>query len=157
MKYAIGSIWERYDKGSYIVVPTNIGWTGSGHNVMGRGVAHQASQRFPELSYRYGQICKALKAETPIQISADLRLILFPVKPLNVKQPHLSWQNNASLELIEKSLIELSKWAEDNTSIMIALPLVGCGNGKLARTSVIPTLERHLSDAFTLVELKNAQ
>lgn len=161
MKYAIGDIWEYYDKGYYIVVPTNIGWNRLGENIMGRGVAHQAAQKFPELPQRYGKICKEWEENTTVVLFQDMRLILFPVKRLNSKFPYLSWKNSASITLVEKSLIELLKVVHseiletNNPLIKIALPLVGCGNGKLDKAPVIAVLETYLPDLFTLVELED--
>jgi hypothetical protein len=155
MKHAVGNIWSFHEQGYYVVIPTNIGWTGSGHNVMGRGVAHQASQRFPNLAKDYGQLCKEHGANIGVVAFPELHLVLFPVKPLNLAKPHLSWQGGASLLLIDQSVASL---ATLETSVSpCALPLVGCGNGKQDRALVLPILETRLSDTFTLVELKNAQ
>ena len=169
MQHVVGDIWDFVGRAP-IVVPTNIGWTKAGNNVMGRGVAMQAAQRFPDLPEWYGRFCKAHGARTPVAFKAfgsTLRssaiipwtwadLILFPVKPLNEEHPWLSWQSRASLSLIERSLQELvdliPKWPDP---VKIVLPLVGCGNGGLSLGEVLPLLDKYLAptNKFVLVTL----
>lgn len=157
MQFAAGDLWNWYAQGYAIVVPTNIGWTRSRQNVMGRGVALQASRRFPQLALRYGTLCRQYGTSTPVAyevVDDEHIIILFPVKPLNVSAPFLSWRGSATLDLIERSASQLRDLAlPPDHSQRIALPLVGCGNGGLLRRDVVPILERHLTeDRFVLVE-----
>ena len=79
-------------------------------------------------------------------------LILFPVKPLNPEKPWLSWQGMADPVLIEQSAIQLADWTKHRGERLIALPLVGCGNGGLGEEVVLPILHYHLSASrFILV------
>jgi hypothetical protein len=143
-----GDIWT-YEKTHLIVIPTNIGWRSGGENVMGRGLALQAARKYPQLPAWYGEQCRRHGAATPVLCYTDAPLILFPVKPLNVAQPWLSWRSGASLVLIEQSAKEL---AALDLSWDIAVSLVGCGNGGLEMADVRPILDRHLSDKrFVLV------
>jgi hypothetical protein len=146
MRTVTGDIWM-YGHTHFITVPTNIGWTKGGLNVMGRGVAKQASQRCPDLTLWYGAECQKYREHTPILQYPGRRLLLFPVKPLDVKAPWLSWHQQASLRLIEIGLPQLKGIPGD-----IALPLLGCGNGKLDPADVMPLLEKYLDeDRFLLV------
>ena|SRR3989304_4501311 len=143
VRESTGDIWDT----TYytVVIPTNIGWTKAGYNVMGRGVAKQASGLYPSLSGWYGKQCQFFRQDTPC-LRYD-RLILFPVKTLNQLYPHLSWQRRASLFLIERSTKDLAQFPDKE----IALPLVGCGNGRLAESDVLPILHKYLDDRFVLV------
>jgi hypothetical protein len=146
MKMAKGNIWDWLPT-HYIVVPTNIGWKTNGKNVMGAGVAKQAALKFPDFPAWLGRNYEL--GERGISYYQG-HLIAFPVKPL-AANPSMSWQNMASLELIEKSTLELCNHASLKD---VVLPLVGCGNGKLKREDVLPILEKYLDYRFTLVELR---
>lgn len=148
-----GDIWEFHAKGFYVVVPTNVGWTKVGKNVMGRGVALQAALRFPILPVWYGEYCKERGKDTNVVIRIVHRLVLFPVKPLNEKEPYLSWKQDASLDLIGRSAQALPCLCSEAQVAKIALPVVGCGNGNLKEEDVLPVLKKHLDDRFTLVRL----
>ena len=143
MRVTRGDIWS--PDFHIIVIPVNIGWTKTGYNVMGRGVAKQASELYPGLAKWYGSKCRSFMIHTPC-LRYD-RLILFPVKPLNVLAPYLSWQGKANLSLIEKSTKDLAEFPDKE----IALPLVGCGNGRLSESDVLPILNMYLDDRFVLV------
>ena len=149
------NIWDLHPHAN-IVIPTNIGWTKEGKNVMGAGLAAQAAQRFPKLAYFYGQYCKKYGSETEvIPWAGTNQLILFPVKPLNVEKPWLSWQQPASLDLIRKSAEELEDLATSGViEGLTAVPLVGCGNGKLSEKDVLPILREELDSRFILVRPK---
>ncbi len=148
----IGNIWD-YEVDHYIVIPTNIGWKAADKsNIMGRGVALQAAKKYPKLPLWYGLECSFAKAMTPVMLYPDAPLIMFPVKPLNEKEPWLSWRSNADLGLIERSAVQLK--AFDKLDRPIALPMVGCGNGKLTPQDVRPILDKYLSDEkFLLVTI----
>ena len=144
-----GNIWS-YHPSHYIVIPTNVGWRKNGKNVMGRGLARQAAERYPELPRWYGRLCKGHGSIIGI-FHNDL--IMFPVKPLNESAPHLSWKSKASLKLIEASVEKLAflktNYMDDRP---VAIPMVGCGNGGLEMSEVRPILDKWLSDErFVLV------
>lgn len=152
-----GDIWQ-FSGEHNIVVPTNIGWTGGGKNVMGRGVAKQATERYPDLALWYGRKLYMRLAHMDyvdavqiVTLHRYMNLILFPVKPL-AKNPSISWRQNATLVMIQKSATLLQD-AHLNYPTPCYLPLVGCGNGKLRQEDVVPILESILDDQFTLVLL----
>jgi len=144
-----GDIWS-YSESHFIVIPTNIGWKWQdGRNVMGRGLALQATKKWPYFSFWFGEMCRRHGEKTPTCVYPYGPLIAFPVKPLNKKEPHLSWRSNADTGLIERSAREL---AAIEVPKPVALPLVGCGNGKLEMSEVRPILDRYLGDSrFVLV------
>lgn len=117
---------------------------------MGAGLAKQAAQRFPTLPLKYGEQCLSFGALTPV-LTLPPRIVMFPVKPLNVKEPDQSWRQDASLALIEKSTDELADMESQLKDGSIVLPMVGCGRGNLDRSQVYPILWRILkSDRFLL-------
>ncbi len=167
-----GDIWDRFRR-SWIVIPTNIGWKSSktgkpGANVMGAGVALEATKRVPGLAELYGQYCSTHHADSEVTIDLTSALVLFPTKPLNEQNPALSWKNKSTLELVAKSARELAQAAwicrktieqlslpEENQPQLedddVYLPYVGCGSGGLSSKQVLPLLHSILSDRFVLV------
>jgi len=153
----VADIWNFHADGKWIVITTNIGWKKDGMNPMGAGIAKHAASMFPELPSWYGARCKKYGKDTAVCFYEPARFILFPTKPLNYYQPWLSWQSMSSIELINRSAIQLQKLGEimyerNMTNEKIALPLVGCENGRLNRCDVIPILHKNLDDRFVLVE-----
>ncbi|HET7540425.1 MAG TPA: hypothetical protein VFK05_11160 [Polyangiaceae bacterium] len=146
-----GDLWQMHDQ-VRVVVTTNIGWDLETYqNNMGAGVALQAARRWPELPEWYGRQCARLKEQTPVLEYLPARLILLPVKPLlYAADPERSWDQEASLELIDRSLAQLAEVGGD-TRIALAFP--GCGNGGLKKRAVLPLIERHLkTDQFVVVD-----
>lgn len=158
MRQELGNLWRHHDDGCWVVVTTNIGWKKDGSNPMGAGVAKEAAKRFPDLPEVYGARCKRYKETTAVWPFSPGKLILFPTKPFDAKQPWLSWQNDSDYGLVERSTKQLAKLVKvlrDDHGIHIpkvALPMVGCGNGNLKKKRVIQILLRHLDDTFVLVE-----
>jgi hypothetical protein len=149
MKEARGDIWDWLKDGYRVVIPVNIGWKLDGANVMGRGLAAQAAKRYPSLPAWWGAYCKKHRDRAGVTIYPEAPLLLFPTKPLNNETPHLSWRSESSLRLVERSTAELLGLPKD---WKIALPLVGCGNGKLDPNDVLPILRQKLNeDRFVLV------
>lgn len=152
MQQVTNNIW-RYlgTPNSAIVIPTNIGWKANGENVMGAGLAKEAAKRFPDLRHRYGQLCKFHGLKTPVMFMDDLGLVLFPTKPLNLDAPNMSWQGASDIRRVEQSLQELVS-LQPVMKRTVYIPLVGCGNGRLRESAVLPLMEKYLqSDAFVLV------
>lgn len=136
MKTVIGDLWNQP---GWIVVPTNLTTNVHGMAIMGRGVAVQATNKFPLLKKIYG---KYLQDEilSGVMFYAG-RIICVPVKK--------HWIDKADVTLIKKSLnILISLLKEDEK---VALPLVGCGFGELTQQEVLPILEEMLDNRFTLV------
>lgn len=143
------NIWNYIDN-YLIVVTTNIGWNRYGQNVMGAGIAKQAAAKFPELPEWYGKFCQEYKANTPVVLAPNGKIVLFPTKKLNSIQPWLSWKENSDLALIERSLIQLKQLEPTRK---IATPIPGCANGGLSQKDVMPLLERYLTeDRFLVVD-----
>jgi hypothetical protein len=137
---AYGDIWNWLAEphNCEVVIPTNIGWKSDGSNVMGAGIAKQAILRYGrDIAKWYGAICQACGPHTPVVIHEEHPLIFFPVKTLDYDDPQLSWRRDADLALIERSTQQLAALRLGP----FALPMVGCGNGKLNEADVYPILK----------------
>lgn len=141
MKEVKGDIWDYYNKGNWIVITTNGTIKANGEAVMGKGIALQARERFPNLPKELGRKLRVFGL-TPIAFHS-IKILTFPVK--------LDWWQNSSLSLIEegcKSLVEhFSKLNTD--AVYMVRP--GCGNGQLDWEEVKPILEAYLDDRFIVV------
>lgn len=169
MEIRKGNLWDFHADGWKIVISTNIGWDdsirGSGilgaphwqehRNNMGAGIAYEAMRRWPWLPEWLGSHYRAVHrsgaTQRPVEIP-DLRLIFVAVKPLLKNDPAYSWNQKASVPLIREQLGMLSTHQGN-----IALGFVGCGNGALNQSEVLPSLlkleiaRNHLGHGRTVV------
>lgn len=141
-------IWA-YWPHAWVTVPSNIGWTDSGANIMGAGLAKQAADKCSNLKNWYGAWCKVYGEATPVMANTEQRLVLFPTKPLDANQPHLSWKQPSNIDLIVRGLKQLAELKIDGE---VCVPLLGCGAGGLSPVAIVPILKQYLkSDRFLLV------
>lgn len=167
MKIINGDIWEIHEKlinketeKVIFVVPTNLGWKKDGSNVMGRGLAKQVKEKFSYIPIIYGSFCfqleKGVYDNSISFIEAgqedEFLFLMFPTKPLNKDFPHLSWKQNSTLETIENSCKDFIKKYDKNTIYLF--PMVGCGNGQLKESEVIPILEKYFSNKDNIILVK---
>jgi len=147
MKEIKENIWYFYNKGAFVVIPTNGFVKNNGECVMGRGLALQAKTKFPEFAKELGTMICDCEGQF-VFLFKHKRMFTFPVK-------HKFWEK-ANLKLIEKSCKELVQLATVNKiETLIYLPTVGCGNGKLSWEDVKLILEKHLDDKFVVCDLKS--
>jgi hypothetical protein len=134
MRLIVGDLWHYYKKPRIVVcVTTNGTVRKDGHLVMGRGCALEAMQRIPGLALGLGQaILKSGNKIYPYREGRSIRLMTFPVKH--------QWYEDADLNLIRRSALQLKKIAEQNPEVRFLLPRPGCGNGRLSWTQVKPLL-----------------
>lgn len=145
MKEITGDIWDFHKQGHWIVITTNGTVKANGEAVMGRGVALQAKQKFPDVPKLLGDEIR--RRGNCLTYESSRGLIFFPVK-------HNYWKR-ADLDLIEKSVKELVDLFDNvidyPTPIYMVRP--GCGYGQLDWKDVKPILERYLDDRFVVVNL----
>ena len=143
MKIQPGNLWEFHEAGHWVCVTTN-GVVGKKGLVMGKGVALEASTRFPDLKEKWGEMVQEL-GNIPVPYMG--RLLSFPTKH--------HWRDNSDIDLIAKSAHGLAKWLpfikgscgrQQQPFLPICLPMVGCGNGNLDWNSqVLPVLSSILT------------
>ena len=151
-----GDIWTEFEKRpeAYLVIPTNIGWKHDGSNVMGRGLAKTAAEKFPELPEFYGPWCQ--KYCTELYVHYGRNVICAPTNPLNEGKPHLSWKNRAKACLVEESYRQLGDLAQKKGWIILT-SLLGAGNGGMRYEKALKLAEdAELPDNVILVLLERA-
>jgi len=142
MREVMGDLWEYWERGDWIVITTNGSIRHDGACVMGRGVALQAAQRFPNLPYRLGD--RITSHGNVVHVFTDLRLFAYPVKN--------AWMQRADLELIREGALRLSNLALAMNLGTIFMVRPGCGNGGLSWDVVKPIIEPFLDERFCVVE-----
>jgi hypothetical protein len=143
-----GDIWKYLDDGP-IGIPTNGYVTRNGTGVLGRGLAKQALERFPDLGYTFGQ---HLKTNGHCVGWMNSRLISIPVKPVRltlesendydkvlpqyrshftIGQDVPGYGCKADINLIQESLLDLADFIRKHKLHQVFIPALGCGNGGL--------------------------
>lgn len=139
-----GNIWDHHNAGRWIVITTNGDIRKDGACVMGRGVAKQAADRYPNLSYELGR--KLGESGNQVYVFEKYRIITFPVKD--------HWRDKADLDLIKKSLQQIVAWADTPRKHgLFHMVRPGCYNGgRDWEREVKPLCQRYLDDRFAVVE-----
>lgn len=174
MKIVVGDIWD-FVQSSIIGIPTNGFITRNGTGVLGRGLALQAKQRYPDISYQFGHHLKMNGHIVGFMMQTPVKLISVPVKPcyLEIKTPEdlesilpsvrdqynavgqivPGFHCRADPAIIKESLIQLEAFIQKHNIPSVHIPLLGCGNGGLSfKKDLMPILkETYVSDHVTLV------
>lgn len=112
--------------------------------VMGKGLALEFKLKYPEMFNWYREQCRnkelyigklltwSIKSDTNPQY-----IINFPTK--------IHWQNPSYFEYIEMGLMALKREIKKYNIESIALPALGCGEGKLNFDDVFDAITRKLS------------
>jgi hypothetical protein len=136
MLEATGNLWT-YDA-KFRCITTNGTIKKNGEAVMGRGCALEAKEKYPNVPIWLGAKLKATGNHVYWLTS---NVYSFPVKH--------HWRENADLNLIEQSAIEISAIIRHST---VVLPRPGCGNGgRDWEKEVKPILEPILDDKFIVI------
>jgi|WetSurMetagenome_2_1015567.scaffolds.fasta_scaffold27615_4 O-acetyl-ADP-ribose deacetylase (regulator of RNase III) len=113
--------------------------------IMGKGIALQFKEIFPENYKAYLVMCKnnelkpgKLLVVKEHLVNEDKIIINFPTKT--------EWYRKSKYEYIEEGLKELVNVIFDNDIKSIAIPPLGCGNGGLEWKRVKSLIEKYLSD-----------
>lgn len=137
MQRLYGDIWEAKSQ-DWICITTNQVVKSNGELVMGKGIALEAAQRYPD-------IAKIWAKERPLDKVFGWKdgtkpgLIRFPTK--------IHWRDPSPLFLVTHSIQQLCIFLNDlgrEPGGKILLPPVGCGNGGLKLTDVEPILDKYL-------------
>ena len=155
MREMAGDLWEVAValKADAIVITTNGFVKKNGEAVMGRGVAHQAKTRWPNLPFILGvhlaqggnQVYPLCHAYSP----AGPWIISFPVKH--------NWWERADPELIRVSAAQLLSMTEQPYYAFktVVLPRPGCNNGRLVWEAVVRPIIAPILDDDRFVVVNN--
>lgn len=108
--------------------------------VMGKGVALEYKNRYPEMFRMYKELCDTKRLDVgklALWKGESKWVLLFPTKK--------HWRNSSKLEYVESGL---RKFADNWDSIgvnSVAFPRLGCGNGGLNWDEVRPLMEKYLN------------
>lgn len=146
MKLVFGDVWGVAGSFSAICILTNGIIKNNGELVMGKGLALEASQRFPQLPRVIGSFVKQY-GNRVFNLGKDestgIRLISFPTKH--------DWKDASNLELIAQSCIQLVELVNKNNWELILLPRPGVGLGNLKWSDVEGILGNYLDDRFYII------
>lgn len=132
-------IWS-YQGQAIIAITTNGSLTRDGRAIMGKGVAKQAAERFPELRSQLGRLLQ-VRGNHVHEIL--LGLVSFPVEETPFSLPELS--------LIRRSAEELRQLADQCGWTAVVVPRPGCGGGGMRWQEVKPILKEFFDDRFIVV------
>lgn len=113
--------------------------------VMGKGIALQFKERFPDNFAAYEAACKAGAVEVGRMFITETGAMLGPRWIINFPTKK-HWRNPSKLEWVEAGLRDLAREILARGIGSIAIPPLGAGNGGLAWASVRPLIERILGD-----------
>lgn len=137
-----GDIWKFHKAGYPICITTNGIVSGNGKNIMGKGIALQAKEKFPEFPKLLGDHIK--KYGNVVGYFEEQNLISLPTKN--------HWMDRSPLFLIEKSLIQLVNLADERNFKFVYLVRPGCSNGQLDwKCQVKPLVQKVLVDERFIV------
>ena len=111
--------------------------------VMGKGIALQFRQAFPDNYKAYRSACD----RDEVRLSE-----IFVFERLHLERPHFilnfptkkHWRSRSRLEDIERGLVDLRRVIKENEIKSIAIPPLGCGNGGLPWSEVRLRIEESL-------------
>ena len=146
MKEIVGNVWDVLDENSAVCILTNntviqsynpMTMEHSVYNVMGGGIAKEASDRNPGLKNLCGQAILDGTYSLGIDNLTGAEMLRFPTKD--------QVQFDSGMRIIADSLTMLEKYINKNPDKKIYLPRPGCGLGGLDWEDVKELCEHYLS------------
>ncbi len=117
--------------------------------VMGAGVARQAAERFPDLSWYFANRIIESGHHTQIIVPSLPPVIQCPWVSLPTK---IHWKNPSTIVLVKQSCEELVELANQQNWQDVVLTRPGCGNGGLNwHGQVKLVISKILDDRFTVI------
>lgn len=135
MELKVGDIFT--SEADWKVVPVNC------FGVMGKGLALEFKNRYPEMFQGYRDICRK-GCFTPGMLWAwkEDKILCFPTK--------YHWKDSSKLEWIENGLCKFLSHYQRLGITSIAFPLLGCGLGGLREEEVLSVMENYLERTIGL-------
>ena len=141
MNYITGNLWDFRSAMTPVCVTTNGMTKNNGELVMGKGIALQAKQRFPDLAGSLGQAVRMYG--NLVFYFPSCHVISFPTKH--------DWRNPSDIQLIRTSAAQLVELINIYSFERVYLTQPGCGNGGLGWNLVSAVLTPILDDRFWIV------
>ena len=98
--------------------------------VIGRGIALQFKQEFPENFQQYKKACDAKEVQPERMFTVPTRKLFNPEYIINFPTKR-HWREKSKIEDIQIGLKALVVEVEQLGITLIAIPALGCGNGEL--------------------------
>jgi O-acetyl-ADP-ribose deacetylase (regulator of RNase III) len=108
--------------------------------VMGKGIALQFKQAFPENFAAYAKACRQGEVKIGRMFVTEIMRLDGPSWIVNFPTKK-DWRQPSKVEYIERGLTDLSRVIEQRRIRSIALPPLGCGLGGLDWAVVRPLIE----------------
>ena len=108
--------------------------------VMGKGIALQFKQAFPENFQQYKQACDAKQVQPEQMFTVPTGKLFNPKYIINFPTKR-HWRDKSKIEDIQTGLKALVAEVQQLGITSIAIPALGCGNGGLDWLEVKPLIE----------------
>ena len=109
--------------------------------VMGKGIALQFKNKWPENNRAYEIACKQKKVRPGLMFVFDSGGLVKPNFIINFPTKD-HWRSKSRIEFIRDGLVDLVKQVKQLGIRSIAIPPLGCGNGGLNWNEVRPLIEQ---------------
>ena len=122
--------------------------------VMGKGIALQYKQRYPDMFNEYKLACKNSLLERGGDIWVYDYVDLYKPRKILCFATKVNWMYKSQVEWIERGLQSFVKNYKSWGITSIAWPKLGCANGKLDwNTEVKPLMIKYLNDIDIINEI----
>lgn len=108
--------------------------------IMGKGIALQFKQAYPEVFKEYEKACRREEVQPGKMHFVETKSLFNPKYIINFPTKR-HWKNKSRMEDIESGLVDLVKVIKELNIKSIAVPPLGCGNGGLKWADVRPKIE----------------
>ncbi|WP_318617084.1 macro domain-containing protein [Sporosarcina sp. YIM B06819] len=120
--------------------------------VMGKGIALQFKQAFPDVFKTYAKDCKQGLVEVGSMHVVAVDGLTNPKYVINFPTKK-HWRDPSQIDYIESGLMDLVKVVKELGIQSIAIPPLGCGNGGLEWSVVLPKIEQAFKNEQVKVHL----
>ena len=133
-----GNMWSAFPNSDCFLITTNSFIKRNRSAVLGRGIALEATKRFPELPHLAGQAMSTRTSHL-----GEYGVIGRVCGNIGIFQVKHHWGEPAKLDLIKRSCDHLIRKLDTVTSsFRVDLNFPGIGNGKLAYNDVLPIVSQ---------------